>query len=282
MFRVLEPPMPNRIEIPKFPQNKRIAVTTSFDDGVTHDRRVLEAFNNWGLKATWNLNSDKFSPAFASNPHRDNFIPASEVASLYAGHEVAIHTVTHPHLPKLDPTQIAYEVLDDKKALEDLVGYPVRGMAYPFGTYNQTVIQILRALGIVYARTTEKSNHCFPPIEPLAFPATAHQYDPEVPQKWQDFYNHPHTNSVFFLWGHTYEFDRKNDWPSLEKIYKPLANKPDVWYATNIQLFDYEAARKQIVLAANKKSAYNPTATPITLLVDNSPLEIPPGITMSL
>jgi peptidoglycan/xylan/chitin deacetylase (PgdA/CDA1 family) len=271
--------MPNRIEIPRFPGNKRIAVTTSFDDGVIHDRRVVEAFNEWGLKATWNLNSDKLR---GTHPQQENFIPANEVAKLYAGHEVAIHTVTHPHLPRLDALQIATEVLDDRKALEDLVQYPVRGMAYPYGTFDKHVITVLRALGIVYCRTTQKADHCFPVDEPLAWPATNHQYDPGVPEKWQDWYNSKWFNGVFFLWGHTYEFNNKNDWPSLERIYKPLAGKPDVWYCTNIQLFDYEYARRQLVIAANKKSAYNPTGLAITILADGNPIDVPAGKTTQL
>jgi len=147
-------PAPQRVEIPSFPGGKRIAVTTSFDDGVIEDRRVIAAFNEWGLKGTFNLNSGAFG--------RPANVAASEVASLYRGHEVAVHTVTHPHLPKLDPAQIAREVLDDRIALEDLVGYPVRGMAYPYGTYNKMVIDCLRQLGIVYARTTENAGNCFP------------------------------------------------------------------------------------------------------------------------
>ena len=270
-------PAPRRIEIPKFPGNKRIAVTTSFDDGVNADKRVLECFNEWGLKGTWNLNSRGLDP----HPH-DKTIPPHEVAKTYAGHEVALHTVTHPHLERLDAAQIAYEVLDDKKALEDLVAYPVRGMAYPCGTWNETVINVLRALGIVYARTIQNADPCFPPPEPLAWPATAHHLDPAVPQKWHDFYNHPHTNGVFFLWGHAYEFELNNDWPALERIFKPLAQKPDVWYCTNIELFDYEAARQRIIIAANRGSACNPSGRPVTLLLDGRPINVPAGQTISL
>jgi peptidoglycan/xylan/chitin deacetylase (PgdA/CDA1 family) len=272
--------MPNRIEIPKFPNNKRIAVTTSFDDGVIHDRRVVDAFNQWGLKATWNLNSGHFLKPDG------NHVPANEVATLYAGHEVAIHTVTHPHLPRLDASQIVTEVLDDRKALEDLVQYPVRGMAYPYGTFDKNVIDILRSLGIAYARTIVRADNCFPPEEPLAWPATHHQYDktPEgaVPERWNEWYNSKWFNGVFYIWGHTYEFNNKNDWPSLERIYKPLAGKPDVWYATNIQLFDYENARRQLILAANKNFAYNPTALSVTILADDKQIEVPPGQTIQL
>src|SRR5206468_3087768 len=133
------------------------------------------------------------------------------------------------------------EVLEDRKALEDLVGYPVRGMAYPFGAYNAKVIEVLRALGIVYCRSVENREISFPPAEPLAW-AAAHQFAqqlPPVPQRWQSFYGNPRSNGLFFIWGHAYEFNRPgHDWPELETLYKPLAGKPDVWYCTNIELYD--------------------------------------------
>jgi peptidoglycan/xylan/chitin deacetylase (PgdA/CDA1 family) len=279
-------PAPKRIEICPFPQDKRIAVTTSFDDGRVYDRQVVKAFNEWGLKGTFNLNSGGLtrtgSPAPAdSRGHLD----ACEVASLYAGHEVAVHTVNHPHLPRLDPAQAALEVLQDRQALEDLAGYPVRGMAYPFGTWNAEVVAVLRSAGIVYSRTTEARMPCFPVTEPLAWPATMHQYaqDPEpMPQRWQKFYDNPRSNGVFFVWGHSYEFPDRNDWEGLERIYKPLSGKPDVWYCTNIELFDYEAARKRLVIAANRRTVFNPSAAGVWVKVDGKLLEVPGGKTVSL
>jgi peptidoglycan/xylan/chitin deacetylase (PgdA/CDA1 family) len=266
-----------RIEIPPFPGGKRIAVTTSFDDGVVHDRRVVESFNAWGLKGTFNLNSGRVG--------HGGHVGTEEVAVLYAGHEVAVHTVTHPWLERLDASQVAAEVQDDRRALEDLVQYPVRGMAYPFGTHSPEVIAVLKALGIVYARTTANRDPCFPATEPLAWPTTAHQYaeTPEtVPQRFERQYANPRWSGVFFVWGHTYEFDRRNDWGSLERIFRPLSGRPDVWYCTNIQLFDYEAARRRVVLAVNRGSAFNPSALAVTLNVDGRLVDVPPGATLRL
>jgi peptidoglycan/xylan/chitin deacetylase (PgdA/CDA1 family) len=278
---------PKTLEIPPFPGGKRIAVTISFDDGHTYDRRVVRAFNEWGLKATFNLNSGKLGRT-GIRPGDDErvIIDASEVAELYAGHEVAIHTVTHPHLPRLDAAQVAREVLEDRMALEDLVGYPVRGMAYPYGTYDQGVIEVLRALGVVYCRTTENHPKCFPPKEPLAFGTTCHQYASEpdtVPERFQKLYDNVRWGGgVFYVWGHAYEFADKNDWASLERIYKPLSGKPDVWYATNIDLFDYEEARKRLRVAANRGSVENPSAIPVTIKADGELIDIAPGARVSL
>ena len=35
------------------------AVTFSFDDGITQDIRLIELFNKYGLKGTFNLNSER-------------------------------------------------------------------------------------------------------------------------------------------------------------------------------------------------------------------------------
>lgn len=277
---------PARVETCRFPGGKRIAVTTSFDDGHTFDRRVVEAFNAWGLKGAFNLNSGKLQrtgrPAFESGDR--TYLDASEVADLYRGHEVAIHTMTHPWLDRLDVSQIATEVLEDRKALEDLVGYPVRGMAYPFGNYDAQVIAVLRGLGIVYSRTCRNAETVFPPADPLDWATTAHQYaaSPTVPERFAVLHGNPRYSGVFYIWGHAFEFHDRKDWAGLERIYKPLSGHADVWYCTNIELFDYEEARRRVIIAANRGSVFNPSGISVTLSVDGRLVEVPPGALVSL
>jgi peptidoglycan-N-acetylglucosamine deacetylase len=227
------------MKTPDFPNGKCIAVTTSWDDGAVEDRRVVEAFNQWGLKGTFNLNSGSLGNRGCVDP--------GEVASLYAGHEVAIHTVSHPHLPQLDAPAIAREVSDDRKALEDLVGYPVRGMAYPFGDYDNKVITVLRQLNIAYCRTAETVDPCFPPPERLAWGNTAHQLaaNPSVADRWKKFYENPQNSGVFAIWGHSWEFSRTAGWDALEQIFRPMSGHADAWYCTNIELFDWFDAQRQ-------------------------------------
>lgn len=275
---------PKRIEIPPFPGGKRIAFTTSWDDGRVYDRWVVKGFNEWGIKGTFNLNSGFLGRTGEPAPDASTgYLDACEVAALFAGHEVAIHTATHPWLERLSPAEIAAEVLDDKKALEDLVGYPVRGMAYPFGTYDQRVIDILRSLGIVYSRTTMNAMPCFPPQEPLAWPSTMHQFagNPALPERFAAYHDNTWSHGVFFVWGHSYEFARENA-PTVEELFKPVAGKPDVWYCTNIELFDYEAARTRLVVAANKRSVYNPSAITVTIKADDRLIEVPGGALLTV
>jgi peptidoglycan-N-acetylglucosamine deacetylase len=277
--------MPKRVEVCAFPQGKRMAVTTSFDDGHTFDRRIITAFNDWGLKGTFNLNSGLLGRIGKPLPDGNRvYLDASEVASLYQGHEVAVHGVTHAWLNRLDTTQIAREVLEDRIALEDLVGYPVRGMAYAYGAYDLKIIKILRALGITYSRTCETSEDCFPPKEPLAWPTTAHQFaaNPSIPERFEKRYYSPKASGVFAVWGHGFEFEERNDWNALERIYKPLSGKPDIWYCSNIELFDYEEARQRLIVAANRCTVTNPSGRPVTIAVDGKLTDVPAATTLRL
>jgi peptidoglycan/xylan/chitin deacetylase (PgdA/CDA1 family) len=271
---------PLRVEIPAFPGGKRIAVTTSWDDGNVYDRWVIDALNQLRMKGTFNLNSGLLTRTGVARPTSDGgYLDASEVAALYAGHEVAVHTATHPWLTRLTATQIIDEVLDDRKALEELVDYPVRGMAYPFGNYDPRVIALLRDLGIVYSRTTAADVYDFPPSEPLAWGTTMHflsEQPAPLPERWAAFYQQPNQRGLFYLWGHSYELSGADD--ALQRL-TPLAHKPDVWYCTNSALFEYEAARQRLVIAANKRSCYNPSACDVTIALDGALRDVPLGVT---
>lgn len=277
------PDAPKRIEISPFPAGKKFAVTTSWDDGRVYDRRIVAAFNEWELKGTFNLNSGTLHKGEPLPEESKGALATCEIAALFAGHEVAIHTVTHPFLDRLDGAQIAAEVLEDRKALEELVGYPVRGMAYPYNAYSQKVLDVLRPLGIVYSRMGGVTDRCFPPADPLVWSSSGHMYAPDLLQRWESMVkNRWSYGSVFFVWGHSYEFANNNDWAGLERIFKPLSGRDDTWYCTNIELFDYETARGRTAIAANKKSAYNPSAISVWLNVDGRAVEIPAGKIVSL
>lgn len=146
---------------------KNKAITFSYDDGVTQDIRLTELFNKYDLKATFNLNSQllgmegRLPSPFGEVSH--NKVPKEEVAKIYAGHEVAVHTCTHPLLPSLEQDAVIEQVERDRKNLEDLVGYPVVGMAYPGGGINNDdrVAAIIRdQTAVRYARTTTETR-CF-------------------------------------------------------------------------------------------------------------------------
>ena len=87
---------------------------------------------------------------------------------------------------------------------------------------------------------------------------------------------------LFYIWGHSFEFDRNNNWERLEEICQKLGGKEDVWYATNIEIYDYVQAYKSLIYSANGRKVYNPTLFTIWFDVDSKLYSIKPGETICI
>jgi len=67
---------------------------------------------------------------------------------------VGAHTLNHPILAKLPPEEQEYEIMQSKAELEETVGVPVDGFAYPYGSqgdYAQVTVELVRRAGFAWA-----------------------------------------------------------------------------------------------------------------------------------
>jgi peptidoglycan/xylan/chitin deacetylase (PgdA/CDA1 family) len=219
-----------------FPGGKMKALTLSYDDGVGQDERLAALLNRYSIKAAFNLNSGIQSRAgsFEKNGVIIRRMNVAKLPELYAGHEIAVHSLTHPHLEDLDEETIENELGQDKINLERIFHTAVRGMAYPFGAYNDLVIKTARRCGIRYARGV-KSTHAFDiPGDLLTYQPTCHHRDPRLMELAEQFIKlRPETPQVFYLWGHSYEFDVDNNWNIIEDFCRLINDREDIFYATN-------------------------------------------------
>ncbi len=220
---------------------KKKAVTFSFDDGVTQDRRFIDLLDRYGLKATFNLNSGLLG--LPGELVREgvrishNKIPPEEVAETYRNHEIAVHTLTHPTLTAVeDADEIVRQVEEDRKALSALAGYPVDGMAYPGGGVNadERVAEILRTrTGVRYARTTRETLSFAPQTDLFLFDPTVRLSRFDAAFEAARRFLAPETEGLFYIWGHTYEFDIDDSWDTVEAFFRLIAGREDVFYGTN-------------------------------------------------
>lgn len=222
---------------------KKKAITFSYDDGVTQDKRLIELFNKYGFKCTFNLNSallGKPGELIREGKHVwHNKIDPKDVRTVYAGHEVATHSLTHPDLMKLSDDEIIAEVEDDRIRLSELVGYEVVGHAYPFGTCDRRVADVLEnRTGVKYARTV-KSTHNFDIQTDLClFNPTVyhHQEMDEMFRLGEEFLKlDPDEPKLFYIWGHAYEFDIHDNWQRFEEFLQMMSDKDDIFYGTNAE-----------------------------------------------
>jgi peptidoglycan/xylan/chitin deacetylase (PgdA/CDA1 family) len=224
-------------------QVKKKAITFSYDDGVVQDIRLIELLNKYGLKCTFNLNSELLSKKgmlIREGKRIAHYkIHTEDVKHIYEGHEVAVHTLTHPNLTQCDDKEIIRQVEADRLNLSELVEYEVVGMAYPCGGVNNDdrVAGIIKKnTGVKYSRTIT-TNNCFDLQENLyRFNPTAYHLDFEkMMQLGREFVEFkPKEPKVFYIWGHSYEMDYGADyWVKLEEFFKLISNKEDVFYGTN-------------------------------------------------
>ena len=261
-----------RIEF-RWTEGKAGALTTSWDDGTVHDRRLVEAFNRHGVKGTFNLNSGQFGAKPKAWHAR---IEASEVKALYAGHEVACHSVTHPSLADLADDQIRTELLEDRRQLERLVGYPVRGMALPNGSWDHRVLRIARECGIVYSRPVTRHNAFTLPLDFMDWQTTTH-HKADLSALWKKFMESRKATKLFYLWGHSYEFEDDQNWPLIEDFAALAGPAAGVWHATNMQVYEYVTAWRNLQFSVDMDLVRNISRLTLWFALDGSVRSIQPG-----
>ena len=254
-----------------FPDGKDKALTFSYDDAQIYDRRLVSIFNQHGMKATFHLNSGTLD--------RDGFVTSAEVGELYANHEVACHAVTHPHFNRLSVTQTAAEIYEDRRVLEQCCGKIVRGFSYPYGEYNERLIETAVNLGIVYSRTVESTMNFSLPSDFMYWHPTCHD-NMVTDALLEDFMGPPkHRNlSLLYIWGHSFEFERNDRWGHISHICDKLHGRKDVWYATNIEIYEYVTAMRSLVVSVDGYTVYNPTATTLYLRIGEDKISLPAGM----
>ena len=222
--------------------DKKKAITFSFDDGVLQDIRTIEILDKYGLKATFNLNSGKFG---TKNPYATNgrivertIIEPTQVKELYKNHEVAVHTMGHFNLTELPLSCVTWQVEKDREMLESLTGKEIRCMAYPCGgvNNNDAVAETIKATTKIRFARTITSTYSFDMQENLfRFNPTIHFRDKRLFDMVKEFLElKTDETKLFYIWGHTYELDATDDgWERFEKLCSMLSNKDDIFYGTN-------------------------------------------------
>jgi peptidoglycan/xylan/chitin deacetylase (PgdA/CDA1 family) len=273
-----------------FPEGKSKALILSFDDGNTQDRKLVKLFNNYGLKGTFHLNSNKFDTK--------GYLSKSEIKSLFKGHEVSVHSANHPSLVGLSKIDILHEIVEDRKELEKLTGYIIRGMAYPFGSNNDFVVETINGLGIEYARTVNDTYNFSIPTNYLKWDPSIHQFGraffiPNNPEndkkeitafnKLVDNFVQSDTLALFDLWGHSWENDGDgNRWEAMEEFCKRMSAQKDICSITQIDLVDYINAYKNLKISVDKKHIKNLSSTEVYIKKENKVIKIPAGVEITI
>lgn len=211
-------------------------LTFSYDDGIVQDKRLVEIFNEYGMKCTFNLNSGIMTPEshWENKGHEVYRMTREEMGDMYNGHEIACHFRTHANPAELSEEEIEFEISDDIKKLSEMFNCKIVGGAYPYGYYNDEVVKTLEKYGIKYYRTVESTGSFDFQTDLMRFKPTCHHNDPKLFKYAEQFINAESENPmIFYVWGHSYEFDGDDNWDRIEKLCKMLSGKSDILCCTN-------------------------------------------------
>ena len=153
-----------------------------------------------------------------------------------------MHGKYHRASGKQLPIDGIRDVLECRTELENDFGMIIRGMAYPDsgitrfenGAEYGNIKRYLTDLGIVYSRTLGGDNDSFAlPTDWHAWMPTAHHTNPELFGYIDKFLNEPmssydaaQTPGLFYLWGHSFEFENNKNGICLIKYALPFQISP--------------------------------------------------------
>jgi len=129
----------NMLQAGDKPKDKIMAIT--FDDGnldyYTNARPILQKYN---LKSSLYI---------MTGVRGEDFLSQDQIVELDKSGEVEIgsHTVYHPFLTKISTEEMDKELAGSKKQLEDLLGKEITVICYPFGFYDENVINAAQTAG---------------------------------------------------------------------------------------------------------------------------------------
>ncbi len=268
----------------RFSNGRAKAFTLSYDDGVAADKRLLKILDSYGVKCTFNLNSGVFP-----DKGLHNRMDEREALDAFKNcrHEIALHGHRHLYLTKVSKVQAAQEIVANREYLESRYERLVCGMAYAYGATNAEICDVLRSLGVHYARTTYSTGKFDLPSDFLRWDPTCHHTDAHLQEIAQRFVatspldeRKARESYLFYVWGHSYEFDDNNNWHIITDLLDVVGSRDEVWYAANGEICDYVNAYRSLQWGIEDQLVYNPTCTELWVERDKKLYCIPAGATV--
>ena len=232
----------------RYPYGKKKAFNVTYDDGVLQDVRFVELLNQYGLKGTFNLNSALMENEFEWT-HETGFVVkrlgTDAVRDLYAGHEVASHTLNHPDMHDLSWEGVMWELSQDKRNLEVLFGTEVKGFAVPFDYCSDMIAECVKQCGFTYGRIYEMSHSFQPQSDYYRWKATVFHCEECLEDLTHQFVETEEELALFQIVGHSYDLDTENMWERMEGIFRIISSQRDILPMTTIEMIEYLQAMEK-------------------------------------
>lgn len=264
----------------RFPGGRKKAVTLSYDDCVMADETLIGKMEQYGMKGTFNLIPGWFVSEGTVYPKEETYCLVTETQAMKIYNhplvEVANHGYRHKFMSSLSTAEMAEDMISCRRKMEELFGRNVQGMAYPYGWYNEQLMQVLAMCGIVYSRTVNSTYSFELPENWLEWNPTCHHDDEKLMDLTEEFLSMDVCDQpkLMYVWGHTFEFERNGNWNRMDAFMEKISGREDIWYATNMEIYDYVKAYERLEFSLDGKRIINPSRMPVWAEIDDTVYKI--------
>lgn len=237
-----------------YPNGAEKAFVISYDDGIEQDVRFVDLLNAYGLKGTFNLNSQLCREEFVWKHDCGMYIKrlsAQTVSRLYNGHEVASHTLTHPYLQQLSEEEIFFQMSRDKEELQRICDCEVCGFAVPFDYIDERVAICAQKCGFEYVRLPTESRLFNTDYDFFHWKPTIFHLQRDLEGCFNQFENTSQELALFQLVGHSYDLDVENAWKTVENLFARVADNSHMVSLKTIEAVRYITAMRKFSVKNN-------------------------------
>lgn len=230
-----------------YPGGKKKAFNITYDDGVLQDRRFVQLLNRFCIPATFHLNSALMDPPFTwvhENGQAITRLTPKEAIQLYAGHEIASHSLTHPDFTGLPKGEILRQMQVDKQNLQQLFGCEIAGFGVPFDYYGPEAVDAARECGFSYGRNSGQTLCYDPPFDYFDWAVGVYHLNPAFDTYIDGFFKTDQPLALCQIVGHSYDLDVYQMWDKMESLLKRVSQDDTIACLTHKQLVDYLKAMR--------------------------------------
>ena len=207
----------------------------SIDDGTVFDKEVLDIFNKYNIKATFNVNSGLFPFIWFNQGIPLERFDLNNKKYLYEGHEIASHSLTHPHLTECPGHIIAKEVGEDILNLERIFGTTIETFAFPFSDWNEDCVDIVKHIhNIKIIRQSDLDGSFKFPKDLYHVKITCMEIYEALVQF--ERFKKDKDAQLFVFVSHGYDFKMNNSWKQLELLCQKVTKEKDIAVITMSEL----------------------------------------------
>ena len=199
----------------------------SIDDGTVFDEKVVQILNKYHFKGTFNLNSGLDDYVWYNEGREVRRFILKDHVSLYEGHEVASHSLTHPYLTTFPDKRVYQEAYEDLCNLENIFQRKVTTFAFPFEDYDDRCIDIIKRIKNVSIIRLPCIDASFKmPNDPYRVKITSWEIDDAL-NKLEQFQKDDDAELFIFV-AHGYDFAFENSYDKLIKMCEILKKDKNI------------------------------------------------------